>query len=179
MKLLSNLVIASLAFAIFSCSNDDDTTTDTSAPTIESVKLNNTEMIGATEEIEVHEDDSLSFTVMVADSEGLSQLRVSIHHAEDGHEHRSKKNEEELEEMAFIKEFDLSGTSATSFVKFADSLHYEGGEYHVEIAVINQAALRTEAVYEFHLEHEDHNDSEHDDQDHDGHEEDEHDEHEH
>ena len=159
MKFISKSLIVALSLSFLSCSNDDDTATnETTNPEITSVKLNTTEMINNNSEIEVTEDDSLSFTIVTSDNEALSQLSINVHYGEghehEGHDHRSKKSDEP--QMSFQKIFELSGTSETSYIKFADNLHYEAAEYHLELALLDVQGNRTEAVYEFHLEDEEH-----------------------
>src|SRR5690606_27842042 len=83
MKKIINLSLAIVSlFVITSCS-DDDTTVDTTKPSIQ--------IISPTDHQEIAPGSVLNFKANLTDNVGLSSYKIEIHSAEDGHEHKAKQ----------------------------------------------------------------------------------------
>lgn len=130
--LLSALVTGSL-FILPSCKKDDP---DKEAPVIVSVTEpadGDTLMAGSELHVEVN----------ITDNEALSQLKLDIHSAEDGHSHGKVAANAYWEQIVLI---DLSGTSQTIHEHVEIPATVAAGHYHVIVTAVDQAGNVSEFV---------------------------------
>jgi len=129
-KLLS---LAFLAIAISSCKKDDP---DNTKPIIASIE-------------EPHENDTLfSGTEMhveglVTDNEELSQLKIDIHSADDGHDHGKVSSASFFEAIRII---DLAGRNQVFHEDIDIPQEAAAGKYHVIISAVDASGNQSDVT---------------------------------
>jgi hypothetical protein len=139
-QIKSILTLFSIAIISFStsCKKDDP---DTEAPVIVSVEepLNDDTLYTGNE---LHVD------LKVTDNEGLSQVKIDIHSAEDGHSHGKIAAGAYWEEIRIVN---VSGTSFDMHEHIDIPTTAAAGKYHVIITAVdkagNQSAITERDVY--------------------------------
>jgi len=118
---------------ITSCKKD---TPDTEAPAITAVDeplMNDTLFTGA----ELHVEASIS------DNEELSQLKIDVHAAEDGHNHGKVDGSAYWETIVLV---DLSGASTSVHEHIDIPADAASGKYHVILSAVDKAGNQSEIV---------------------------------
>ena len=82
---MRNLLLGCFVILVLfsSCKKEE---TDEEKPTIDSVLINESEMLTVSENV-VSNGEQLTLVITVSDNVALSELSVEIHEATDGHEH--------------------------------------------------------------------------------------------
>lgn len=141
------LLMYFLAAAVMvSCSSDDedDVVADTEAPV---VTLNS-----PTDGEKFEPGDRIHADGEITDNESLSQMRIDIHWAGDGHSHGKTSNRWE-----YVEDFDISGTSWDFHEDITIPDDAEDGKYHFIIYALDAAGNQSERV-EIDIFIEDHHD---------------------
>ncbi len=137
-------VMGMMVLTIFSCNPEE--VQDVEHPVINSVMVNSVQQ----ETHELTAGNSFVVQVGLTDNEDLSQLKISVHSADDGHGHVDLPGYEGLENVglwSYSRVFDLSGTasSPTSTIAIPDTIT---GVWHLEIMAIDQSGNESdEKVY--------------------------------
>lgn len=121
------------SFFITSCKKD---TPDTEAPSINSVEeplMNDTLFTGS----ELHVEANIS------DNEALSQLKIDVHAAEDGHNHGKVDGSAYWETVVIL---DLSGASTSVHEHIDIPADAASGKYHVILTAVDKAGNQSEIV---------------------------------
>ena len=156
------LYTAALVALLSSCGGDDEEMDpkDTTAPVVESVTIEGTNVLTQTSEVEVHIEEDFLFAVTVSDNKELSQMQVEVHEALDSHDHARLGASEEITKSdtlsygPVIRTLSSVSQTETFDVFSATDTNYVSGEYHIEIVVLDAEGNRTKKVVEFHLEDE-------------------------
>jgi len=131
-------ILSISAIAFTACSDDDDddnpTPTDTTAPVVQLSDPTNDETFEPGETIHLEGT--------VTDESGLSQLKVDIHWAGDGHDHGGKRsNEWEYEQI-----WPISGLTWTFHEDIEIPMDADSGEYHVIVFALDAAGNQAQFV---------------------------------
>jgi hypothetical protein len=121
------------SFFISSCKKD---TPDMQAPTITAVEepaMNDTLLTGS----ELHIEASIS------DNDELSQLKIDVHAAEDGHNHGKVDASAYWETVVLV---DLSGASTSVHEHIDIPADAASGTYHVILSAVDKAGNQSEIV---------------------------------
>jgi hypothetical protein len=134
MKTIVNqiLIISIFVFTISSCKDEKDKT----APVIKSVSeplQNDTLFTG----------DELHVDASITDNEELSQLKIDIHSADDGHTHGKTDASAFWETVRIVT---LSGTSSSIHEDIAIPGDAAAGKYHVILTAVDKAGNQSEFV---------------------------------
>ena len=156
------ILYSAVLIALISCGKDEEADPkDTTAPVVEAVMIEGTNVLTQTTEVEVHLEEAFSFTVATSDDKGLSQMQVEVHEALDDHNHArlgvsstEPADKDTLSYGPVIRTLSSVSQSETFDVFSATDTNYVSGEYHIEIVVLDAEGNRTEKVVEFHLEDE-------------------------
>tara|TARA_B100000809_G_scaffold22594_1_gene19700 strand:- start:677 stop:1138 length:462 start_codon:yes stop_codon:yes gene_type:complete len=152
MKKILLIASFSMVLLMFSCKKKE--ATDEEKPTINSVLLNETEMLTELES-EVFNGDKLFFTISLSDNIALSELSVEVHEAGNGHDHEriQKTDSIPLSPLAFgPKIYDLGGEQVKVItVEVSDSLANEVTDYHLELIVLDKESNRTTTIQAFEI----------------------------
>jgi uncharacterized membrane protein len=131
---MKRILISLIAIStLFACSKDGDSR----KPEISDLNINN-----KTEEIEVEAGQSASINFTVSDNEGLSQIRMDIHDAFDGHTH-GKTN-------AFNKFFWEQIDTLNGLTEFTGNITLDipdsvaAGPYHLDVIVVDLAGNQSD-----------------------------------
>ncbi|MEY2764163.1 MAG: hypothetical protein RLZZ205_587 [Bacteroidota bacterium] len=140
MKVSQWMLAVILALATYGCQPKEEQ--DTTRPIIGNVTLNDL----AQETHELSPGQSFVVTMPVTDDEQLSQLKIGVHSADDGHGHVDLPGYEGLENAgtwSYTRIFDLSGTMAspTATIAVPDTI---SGIWHLEIMAIDQSGNESE-----------------------------------
>ena len=137
-------VMGMMVLTIFSCKPEE--VQDVERPVINNVMVNSVQQ----ETHELTAGNSFVVQVGLTDNEDLSQLKMNVHSADDGHGHVDLPGYEGLENVglwSYSRVFNLSGTtsSPTSTIAIPDTIT---GVWHVEIMAIDKAGNESdEKVY--------------------------------
>lgn len=137
-------VMGMMVLTIFSCKPEE--VQDVERPVINSVMVNSVQQ----ETHELTAGNSFVVQVGLTDNEDLSQLKINVHSADDGHGHVDLPGYEGLENVglwSYSRVFNLSGTasSPTSTIAIPDTIT---GVWHIEIMAIDKAGNESdEKVY--------------------------------
>ncbi len=129
-----------IVLTTFSCKPEE--VQDVERPVINSVMVNSVQQ----ETHELTAGNSFVVQVGLTDNEDLSQLKISVHSADDGHGHVDLPGYEGLENVglwSYSRVFDLSGTasSPTSTIAIPDTIT---GVWHLEIMALDKAGNESE-----------------------------------
>lgn len=144
MKKIINLSFALLSFvSIVACSDSEDA--DTTKPTVT--------IISPTDHQEIAPGTTLNFKAALADNVGLKSYKIEIHSAEDGHEHKAKKEGEDFE---YHITNDVPNSAKNFEVNQAISIPTNVAEehYHVGITVIDVNGNQNQQFVEVFIGHE-------------------------
>lgn len=140
----SSLLVAS--FGLFSCSSDDDSA-DTTKPVI---VLNN-----PSDHQHFHPGESIQLNADFSDNVALASYKIEIHHAGDGHSHKTDENAE----WYFIYTHSIEGNLPTFNAQHSISIptEIEGepielGHYHLGIYLIDQSGNEQQKFIEIEVE---------------------------
>ncbi|MEX1189730.1 MAG: DUF4625 domain-containing protein [Bacteroidia bacterium] len=127
------LLFAAIAFAVSSCKKDDP---DNTKPTIDSVlePLENDTLFSGTE---LHIDGTVS------DNEELSQLKIDIHSAGDGHDHGKVSSASFFEVIRII---DLAGRNQIFHEDIDIPQEAAAGKYHVILTAVDASGNQSDFV---------------------------------
>ncbi len=143
-KKMKWLMLGMMVMTIISCTKDENQ--DLERPVLESVMLNNVQQ----ETHELSAGTNFVVKVRVSDNSELSQLKVNIHAADDGHGHTELPGYEGLVNQgvwSYDRVFDLSGLVAepSATITIPDSI---SGVWHLEIMAIDKSGNEAlEQVY--------------------------------
>ena len=137
-------VMGMMVLTISSCKPEE--VQDVERPVINNVMVNSVQQ----ETHELTAGNSFVVQVGLTDNEDLSQLKMNVHSADDGHGHVDLPGYEGLENVglwSYSRVFNLSGTtsSPTSTIAIPDTIT---GVWHLEIMAIDKAGNESdEKVY--------------------------------
>ena len=133
------------ALFISSCS-DDDTTLDTTKPEIN--------LISPKDDAHFHLGDDVLIEAILKDETELSTVKVEIHSASDGHQHKTAdvnwEYDAEIAIPAGTKEYTLSHKVAIPAEGIKD------GHYHLGLFLIDKAGNQTQTFIEIDVVDENH-----------------------
>lgn len=135
MKHYKNLLLlfTAIILAATSCKKDDPDNTKPTIAAIEEPHDNDTLFSG----IEMHVEG------VVTDNEELSQLKIDIHSADDGHEHEKVSSASFFEVIRIV---DLAGRNQTFHEDIDISQEAAAGPYHVIISAVDAAGNQSDIV---------------------------------
>lgn len=127
------VLLLSVSVFLFSCSKD----TDKTKPTIDALNIDN-----KTEEIEVQAGQSMTLQYTVSDEVGLSEMRLDVHDAFDGHTHGKTSSFNKL----FWEQIDtLNGlTETTNSITVDVPANTTAGPYHLDAIVVDLAGNQSD-----------------------------------
>lgn len=129
MKKINFIFVFAVVTALFSCSSDDNSGTDTQKPTIVIVEPADGEVLHAGEEIHVDID--------FLDNVALASYKIDIHFAGDGHSH--EKSMEDHIKWAYETNGLLSGKEDSVHLHIPVPENTEEGEYHFGVYATDKA----------------------------------------
>jgi len=140
-----------------SCSSDDDNGLDNEIPTVEIMEPHESDMFEPGQELHVH--------AMLGDNVELSEVKIDIHYAGDGHEHRPLATLNDDQEHAvewsneLIKSISGSDYELDEVIMIPEQIEHDGemhsikhGEYHFGIFVIDASGNEAQAFLDFVIE---------------------------
>jgi hypothetical protein len=138
------LMLGMMVITIFSCTKDENQ--DLERPILQSVLVNNVQQ----ETHELQAGSNFVVQVNVSDNADLSQLKINVHSADDGHGHGVLPGYEGMVNQgvwSYNRVFELSGSSAepSATIAIPDSI---SGVWHLEIMAIDKSGNEAiEQVY--------------------------------
>ncbi|NVK28098.1 MAG: DUF4625 domain-containing protein [Flavobacteriia bacterium] len=123
--LKSFLPILILSLAFVSCSKER---VDTEAPEFTSVLVN-----GESRAVTVQAGSDLMMTISAKDNENVSQIKIDIHEAFDGHEH----GKVEVNPWTYVKILSVSGSAVTATDRPTIPIDVAAGPYHAVFRVLD------------------------------------------
>ncbi|MEN9332967.1 MAG: hypothetical protein RLY35_147 [Bacteroidota bacterium] len=138
------LMLGMMVITIFSCTKDENQ--DLERPILQSVLVNNVQQ----ETHELQAGSNFVVQVNVSDNADLSELKINVHSADDGHGHVALPGYEGVVNegvWAYSRIFDLTGTTAspTATITIPDTI---SGIWHLEVMAIDQSGNESdEKVY--------------------------------
>ncbi len=114
---------------LFSCSSDDNSTTDTEKPTI---------VINApTDEQEFHSADEIHAHISFSDNVELASYKIDIHFAGDGHAHRQMQDD--FIEWSYETTGVISDKNDEINLFITIPVNVKEGHYHFGVYALDQA----------------------------------------
>jgi hypothetical protein len=143
-----SLFMMAISLAFVSCDKDDDDdnnqNTDTSKPVVT--------VMSPSDHSEFAPGDTIHFEAEAVDNKALSEMKVDVHWADDGHSHGGKKSsaaEKWDEEFTF----ELSGREFHVHEHFSIPANADTGMHHFIVTALDEAGNQSEFVeVEIHVE---------------------------
>lgn len=166
MKKINIIALMALMLSIIttSCSSDDDNALDNQNPTVEIMEPHENE--------EFEPGDQLHVKAMLADNVELSEVKIDIHFAGDGHVHGILSDDHDHSiEWAYELVRSINGTDyeIDEIIEIPEVIEHDGelhsimhGEYHFGIYVIDASGNEAQAFLDFKIEGHHHDDDDHD-----------------
>lgn len=123
------------ALLTFACKKDDSTPKDTTKPVITVTEP------GAKETLK--QGGEIHFEGKITDETALSEIRIDIHWANDGHDHRSANK---YKKWDFEKKWPISGTTHSFHEEFPIPADADTGEYHFLVYGLDAAGNSADLV---------------------------------
>jgi len=149
-SILKYTLIVLSTLLITSCSSDDDSL-DTTKPEIQ--------LISPKDDAHFHLGDEISIEAILKDNTALGSVKIDIHSAKDGHQHKTANISWEYNE-----EINISGNTKEFALSHKVQIPAEGitgGHYHLGLYVIDQVGNQTQQFIEIEVVNH-HEDDDHD-----------------
>ena len=147
MKNISRFFILIIAItALASCKKDDDNKKkDTAAPVIDKVLINGKADM---DHLHMHPGDEIELEIHFSDNEELKSAKIEIHHAGDGHSHRTQ-----AAPFSYSTILELSGKQAHKHLDIHIPENATDGDYHLTIQAIDASGNESTLYFaEFEVE---------------------------